>query len=101
MSDLLSWFAAQTAGAPATLVARAHEYLVASPETLSPPERLRAAAESALDAAIAGGTERRAAVDLLAADALITLALLQVATTQPARLGDAARQLRHAVGEAR
>lgn len=101
MSGLLAWFEAQTAGAPATLVARAREYLAASPEALPAAERLREAAESALDAAIAGGTARRAAVDLLAADALITLALLEIATTRPGELGDASRQLRLARGEGR
>ena len=56
--------------------------------------RLATAGERALDAAVASGEDRAAALDLLAADTLITLALLAQAEIDPAALGSAARRLR-------
>ena len=56
--------------------------------------RLAMAGELALQAAIRRGSDREAALDLLAADALITLALLESAERDPATLGATARQLR-------
>ena len=56
--------------------------------------RLAMAGELALQAAIRRGSDREAALDLLAADALITLALLESAERDPATLGTTARLLR-------
>jgi hypothetical protein len=49
---------------------------------------------SALEAAIHQGADRTVALDLLAADALVTLALLAQAESTPADLGAFAGQLR-------
>jgi hypothetical protein len=98
VSTLAEWYAARTAGAPERLVARARAFLDGAPGDLSSAVRLQRAGEAALDAAIAGGADRRAAIDLLAADALITLALLDVATARPGQLLDEARHLRLTAG---
>ncbi len=49
---------------------------------------------AALEAAIRQGADRTVALDLLAADALVTLALLAQAESAPADLGAFAGQLR-------
>ena len=88
-----AWFVARTTGAPEVLRRRAasffHQHDAAQLST-----RLSLAGQAALDAAIRGGTGRSAALDLLAADALITLALLAGAERDPAGLGRAASALR-------
>jgi len=56
-------------------------------------DRLAMAATDALDAVVAHGGDRSIALDLLAADALITLALLHQAEHDPEGLGDYADQL--------
>lgn len=86
-------FADRTAGAPAVLRARAAEFAAAA-VARGAARPWAAAGEAALDAAIAAGTGRAAALDLLAADALITLALLEAAREDPASLGAVARALR-------
>ena len=57
------------------------------------PEDLAAAARHALDQVAAHPGDRSVALDLLAADALITLALLAQAERRPADLGDFAAAL--------
>lgn len=86
------WFAARTAGAPAVLGRRAREYFDQAAGELVP--RLATAGSDALSSAVANGADRAAALDLLAADALITLALLAAAEQSPETLGALARQLR-------
>ena len=71
MTDPVVWFVDRTAGAPGALGARARHYLEAVP--------------------VAGS--RAAALDLLAADGLITLALLAQAEDRPEALGDFASSL--------
>ncbi|MGH7524893.1 MAG: hypothetical protein ACREK8_11340 [Gemmatimonadales bacterium] len=92
-SSAEEWFAARTTGAPEALRRRATAFFQqdGSPEL---PTRLSLAGQAALDAAIRGGTGRSAALDLLAADALITLALLAGVERDPANLGRAASALR-------
>lgn len=87
------WLAERLAGAPAVLVQRASEFVgdVESPTT---PERLAAAARGALEAALARTADRGAALDLLAADALVTLALAAQVETGPTGLAQFARDLR-------
>ncbi len=86
MTDASAWFAARTAGAPAALRARAAEYLERVPVGGAPAARLAAAAQLALDGTLGRGKDRAAALDLLTADALLTLALLAEAETAPATL---------------
>ena len=50
-------------------------------------ERLAGSARHALDRVLARGGDRSVALDLLAADALVTLALLAQAQEAPERLG--------------
>lgn len=90
MSD---WLEERTAGAPERLRSRVGEHLAATGAADDPAD-LAAAGEAALAAAIAAGASRAGALDLLAADALITLALLAAAERDPARLGATARALR-------
>jgi hypothetical protein len=59
-----------------------------------PAESLGAAGLLALEATLRLGPERPAALDLLAADALVTMALQARAEHDPARLGELARVLR-------
>ena len=88
------WFAEHTDGAPDALRVRSKRFFdeAANGDLVS---RLAAASQAALEAATADGTVRAAALDLLAADALITLALLRSAAENPAGLGRAASALRH------
>jgi hypothetical protein len=88
-----AWFAAHTAGAPEALRRRAERFVMqASPRDLA--RRLSQAGNAALREAARSGAGREAALDLLAADALITLALLLAAEQDPARLGATAAGLR-------
>lgn len=96
MSDAATWFEARTQGSPPALLKRVTECL-ATAGTFEPlAQRLAVAGEQALGASIRRGTGREAALDLLAADALITLALLETASRAPAELGPTARRLRNA-----
>ena len=89
------WFAERTAGAPQVLRARASDYLSqAAPAPLA--TRLSYAGRAALAASTRDGAGRGAALDLLAADALITLALLAAAEQEPGTLASAAVTLRAA-----
>lgn len=97
MADAMeAWFTARTAGAPPRLLeASAAWWHAASGDTAG--ARLADAGRLALDAAIAAGASRDAALDLLAADALITLALLAEAEADPTSLGARALAIREAV----
>jgi hypothetical protein len=88
-----AWFTARTAGAPEALRRRAEQFFgAASPADLA--TRLSDAGYAALGAAMRDGGDRAAALDLLAADALITLALLAGAEGEPISLGRTAAALR-------
>lgn len=92
----VAWVDARVAGAPTTLADRVRTFAAAAP---AGPlvDRLAAAGEAALAAAAARGGDRAAALDLLAADALITLALLDIAERTPGRLAAEAARLRTSV----
>jgi hypothetical protein len=90
------WLDAHTRQAPAALRARVRQYAgeVSGP-TL--PQALAAAGEAALDRVLSHPGDRSAALDLLAADALITLALLAQAQTEPERLEELASSVLRAM----
>jgi hypothetical protein len=98
MTGSWSWLQRHAAGAPAPLRERALAYLREEGRPL--PEEVAAAGLRALRATLDLGPDRRAALDLLAADALVTLALLAKAESDPAGLGTLARALRHDVSRA-
>jgi hypothetical protein len=88
------WLEQHTSQAPGILRARVLEYAsAASGRNL--PERLAAAAQSALSRVLVQPGDRSAALDLLAADALITLALLSQAETAPDHLDEFAGSVLH------
>jgi hypothetical protein len=87
------WLAARTARGPAALRARVLEHAAAVGEAASPPERIALAAERVLAIVEEHPGDRTVALDLLAADALITLALLAQAESAPERLGEFAESL--------
>jgi hypothetical protein len=59
----------------------------AGPDAMT-PEALAQSGRMALDRVLARAGDRSVALDLLAADALVTLALLAQAQASPERLGD-------------
>lgn len=99
MNDAEAWLDTRTTGAPRALLARVREWLQQSP-SLPLADQLAHGGGSALRAAVRRGAAREAALDLLAADALITLALLESAERDPAQLAGAARAMRDQAAEA-
>jgi hypothetical protein len=87
------WLAERTARGPAALRARVLEHAAAVGDAASPPEKIALAAERVLAIVEEHPGDRSIALDLLAADALITLALLAQAETAPERLGQFAESL--------
>jgi hypothetical protein len=87
------WLAERTAGGPAVLRARVLEHAAAVGEAATPPERIALAAERVLAIVEEHPGDRSVALDLLAADALITLALLAQAERAPEELGQFAESL--------
>lgn len=88
-----AWLESRTSGAPAVLKQRVESFLASvNGETVA--HRLAAGAVAALKAAADGASTRPAALDLLAADAIITLALLERAVNSPGTLALDARELR-------
>ena len=87
------WLAQHSAGAPAPLRERAEHYLERRNESVL-CQRLAGAAADALTAVLAHRGDRSVALDLLAADALVTLALKASALEDPARLARFAAELR-------
>ena len=84
---------ARTASAPEALRLRAAEWLDQTPPGPDPAARLARAGDRALAGALHRGEGRAAALDLLAADALVTLALLARAESAPGALADFATAL--------
>ena len=78
------WLERHTAKAPPVLRTRVHSYAAGPADPL--PDHLATAADAALTQVLAHPGDRSVALDLLAADALITLALLAQAQTAPERL---------------
>lgn len=87
------WLVARTAGGPPVLRERVLEHASAVGDAASPPERIALAAERVLAIVEEHVGDRTIALDLLAADALITLALLAQAEIAPERLGEFAESL--------
>jgi hypothetical protein len=81
----LDWLAQHTSQGPAALQSRVERYARAV-EGATMPERLAEASRAALDQVLSHPGDRSIALDLLAADALITLALLAEAERAPERL---------------
>jgi hypothetical protein len=81
------WLDQHTSQAPTALRARVRQYALVAAGT-SLPHILATAGQTALDQVLSHPGDRSAALDLLAADALITLALLAQAETNPDRLDE-------------
>ena len=97
MSEVVDWAEQRTKGAPQFL--RARVVALVSMATLPPgnvPERLALAGRRALENVCKHPGDRTVALDLLAADALITMALLAQAELDPTTLGDFAERLQRA-----
>lgn len=77
----------ETARAPAALRERVLAYAGTGPHAAT-PDALAFSAHRALDQVLARGGDRSVALDLLAADALVTLGLLAQAQDAPERLGE-------------
>lgn len=91
MSDAAGWIAARTAAAPPVLRARALSYVESSDGEAA--DQLAAAGSRALATVLAQSGDRASALDLLAADGLITLALLAKAEHAPEALEAFAAEL--------
>ena len=85
------WLERHTSQAPPALRERVHFYAGTARGDL--PEALAAASRSALGRVLSHPGDRPVALDLLAADGLITLALLAQAESSPGRLRDFAASL--------
>ncbi|HEU5304629.1 MAG TPA: hypothetical protein VFU40_08295, partial [Gemmatimonadales bacterium] len=85
MNDLEAWLECHTRHAPAALSERVKEFVLPA-EGVTHAAALAKAGQSALGRVLAHPGDRSAALDLLAADALITLALLAQAEAAPERL---------------
>lgn len=93
VSGTLRWFQEQSEGAPEALRSRALHFLQKQEDGPDADLQLAGAAREALAAALAQPGDRAVALDLLAADALVTLALKARAVTDPAGLLDFAARL--------
>lgn len=89
-----SWLASHTAGAPDSLCERVLAWAALTDPGQPIPERLSGAGHAALEAVLHSGQDRSVALDLLAADALVTLAFLAQAEGDPGRLQAFAHQVR-------
>jgi len=81
-----AWFLAKSGGSPIALRDRAGWYVETVEGTGGVAATLAAAGLEALRRTVQSSGDRSAALDLLAADALVTLALLAQAETDPAGL---------------
>ncbi|HEU5170664.1 MAG TPA: hypothetical protein VFU46_09000 [Gemmatimonadales bacterium] len=82
-ATLRDWLERHTAAAPEALRVRVLEYAAPLATRADFPAALAAAGDEALARALSGAGDRSVALDLLAADALITLALLAQAEQAP------------------
>lgn len=94
MTSAAAWLERSSAAAPPALRDRAARYLEAAAPDPDPATHLAAAGLAALEATLRSAGERPAALDLLAADALVTLALLVKARTDPGQLASFAARIR-------
>lgn len=93
LTSLPAWLDRHAAQAPPVLGERARAYVASIPSGAPDAEVLAAAATAALEDVARQRQGREAALDLLAADALITLALLSQATQDPSRLHEFATRV--------
>lgn len=94
-----AWLEAHCLGAPAELHRRVDRYFGMTSEGLALPDRLGEAGLLALRATLGSAGDRSSALDLLAADALVTASLQAGAEQDPAGLAAlAVRLLRSGVG---
>jgi hypothetical protein len=82
-----SWLDQHTGRAPDALRQRVLEYAAAAPPKPDLADTLADAGAAALERVLSCSGDRSVALDLLAADALVTLALLAKARHAPADLG--------------
>lgn len=92
-TGIARWLAERTARGPGVLRARVLEHAAAVGDLETPAERIALAAERVLAIVEEHPGDRSIALDLLAADALITLALLAQAERAPEQLGQFAESL--------
>ena len=92
-TPLSVWLEGRTARAPQALRERVAEYAAAIPPGPRIAESLAQAGSTALDRALEQPNDRSAALDLLAADARVTLALLAQAEQEAAGLAGFAAAL--------
>ncbi|HEX6615780.1 MAG TPA: hypothetical protein VF046_05695 [Gemmatimonadales bacterium] len=97
MSELAGWLDRHTSRAPDALGARVRDEVLKTDVGEPLPAALASAALAALDRVVVHPGDRSAALDLLAADALVTLALLAQAERAPEDLGAFATSLLQAV----
>ena len=97
MSGLTGWLDRHTADAPPVLRARVQAHALRQPSSDSRSAPLAQAGRDTLELVVAHPGDRSVALDLLAADALITLALLAQAQEAPERLGAFATSILQAV----
>ncbi len=88
MMMLADWLDRHTSQAPPALRARVREHALSADGGMPAPEALAEAGRRALDIVVDHPGDRSVALDLLAADALITLALLAQAQVAPGRLAE-------------
>lgn len=92
-ASALAWAERQCQAAPEALRARVLEFVRLQPPAADPTRLLAAAGLNALRRVTSHPGDRSVALDLLSADALITLALLAQAQTAPERLGEFGSEL--------
>jgi hypothetical protein len=97
VTALADWVDQHTVEAPTALRTRVRDYALAARPAEPLPAALALAGREALDRVVAHPGDRSVALDLLAADALITLALLAQAEHAPDQLGAFATSILQAV----
>jgi len=97
VSTLPDWLDRHMASAPQALRARVREHALSVRTNESLPAALVLAGREALERVVTHPGDRSVALDLLAADALITLALLAQAEEAPGELGAFAASVLQAV----
>jgi hypothetical protein len=97
VSAVVEWLDRHTRDAPPALRARVFHHALATSSTADLPATLALAGREALEQVTAHPGDRSVALDLLAADALITLALLAQAQRSPGELARFATAVLQAV----
>jgi hypothetical protein len=94
---LADWVERHTSEAPAALRTRVQQHVAGAEVGRAVPDALAQAAQQALGEVLTHPGDRTVALDLLAADALITLALLAQAQRAPEALGEFAASILQSV----